>query len=511
MYWERFTSTVSRGFRRGTPRREPRSVVYTCHFGDYEELTEQPVAERSKIDFVCFTDRTDLRSKTWQVRTVHTLGIGSARESRRPKLMPHLYLGEYDQSCYLDGSLLLTAAPEELFETLSGQQTDFVCIKHPLRDCIFNEAEEIIRGSIDDEARVREQMDAYRRIGFPPNAGMIAGGFLLRRHNKPHLEAFGDAWFAHVLRFSKRDQLSFPFLARELKLSHTVLDVDFISNAWFVWESKDRLPYGFAPDIYLWLSPDVARDGVDPAKHYRAYGKTEGRPLRYHKPIELDRLANKYKSDKGRLYYNRHFYTRVYEHFLSGMSRDEFTLFEIGLLRHDLQARNPEGPFHEAPSLWMWSEYFPNAQIHGFDPQDLSSVEGGRITVTRGDQSDRAALANAMLKNRHALRVAIDDGSHASHHQQTALGLVFRQLAPNGLYFIEDLNYQPPSLELPNVQKTRDMLRNMQAGVPIRSEFIDPEDMSYLRQNIASIQFFDSMDYASPSVGADSLAVLRKR
>ena len=494
-----------------SPPGSPRPVVYTCHFGDYEDLIEQPVARTSSIDFICFTDQADLRSETWQVRTVPNFGLGPARESRRPKLMPHLYLGEYDQSCYIDGSLTLKVAPEEVFEALSGQETDFVCIKHPWRDCIFDEAEEIIRSDIDDEMRVREQMDAYRAAGHPAKAGLVKGGFLLRRHNEAHLKDFGDAWFAHVLRFSKRDQLSFPFLARQLKLRHAVLDMDFTSSPWFIWEAKERLPYGFDPDVYLRLNPDVARAGVDPAAHYKAYGRGEGRPFRYHHPIELDRLANRYKSDKGRLCYNRHFYTRVYENLLGGMRQDEFTLFEIGLLPHDLQARNPSGPFNEAPSLSMWTEYFPNAQIHGFDVQDFSSVEGGRITITRGDPSDLAALGAAMHKNRHALRVAIDAGSHASHHQQAALGVVFRALAANGLYFIEDLNYQPAGLELPNVQKTSDLLRKLQAGVPTASEFIGQDDMNYLRENIASIQFFDSMDYASASLGADSLAVIRKR
>src|SRR5665648_201576 len=83
-----------------------RSVVYTCLFGHSEDLFEQPHASNSAVDFVCFTDRTDLTSQTWQIRTVPPLGVGPARESRRPKLMPHLFLSEYDQSCYIDATVL---------------------------------------------------------------------------------------------------------------------------------------------------------------------------------------------------------------------------------------------------------------------------------------------------------------------------------------------------------------------------------------------------------------------
>src|SRR5271166_734138 len=67
-------------------------VVYTCLFGDYERLNEQPKALDSKIPFICFTDRNDLKFETWSVRPVEPLGIDPARESRRVKILPHLFL-----------------------------------------------------------------------------------------------------------------------------------------------------------------------------------------------------------------------------------------------------------------------------------------------------------------------------------------------------------------------------------------------------------------------------------
>src|SRR5271166_6069267 len=40
------------------------------------------------------------------------------------------------------------------------------------------------------------------------------------------------------------------------------------------------------------------------------------------------------------------------------------------------------------------------------------------------------------------------------------------------LYFIEDLNYQPPHLEKPGTVKTRDLLRAILDSKPISSDFI---------------------------------------
>jgi hypothetical protein len=154
-----------------------RDVVYTCLFGHYEVPNEQPVAHSSNVDFICFTDRADLQSSTWQIQRVATLGVGAARESRRPKLMPHHYLTSYDRSCYIDASVVLKTAPEVLFSMLDNQKTDFLCIRHSWRTCAFDEAEEIIRLGIDDEARVREQMDHYRTAGLARNAGLALAFF----------------------------------------------------------------------------------------------------------------------------------------------------------------------------------------------------------------------------------------------------------------------------------------------------------------------------------------------
>jgi Protein of unknown function (DUF616) len=488
-------------------------VVYTCLFGDYEKLHEQPAALDSKIPFLCFTDRSDLHSKTWSARSIEPLAIDPARESKRLKILPHLFLKEFNESLYIDASCILKKSPDAIFKDyLRRDPRNFVCLRHPWRDCVYEEAEEVLRSDIDSEARVREQIDHYQKCNFPQHAGLMATGFLLRRHSKEDVKRFGEMWFSHVLRYSKRDQLSFNFTAWRTRLAFTALNLDLTANQIFSWPNQvDRLPYHFDDHTYLWLNSDVAKAKMDARQHFRLYGRGEGRPIRYHAPIELNRLANKFKSDKGDLYYHRHFYTRVYDHFLSPLRQEEITILEIGLLGHDIQASLHGGPFIQAPSLFMWSEYFSRAQVHGIDIQDLSNLEDDRITFTRADQSERIVLGKVVQRCRYPIKVVVDDGSHVSKHQQISLAYLFPHLASGGLYFIEDLNDQPPHLEGPGTVKTRDLLLSILAAKPRSSVFIAKSEMDYLAANIADIQFYDSMDYASGSIGQDSLAVIRKK
>ncbi len=492
-------------------RPSSRMVVYTCLFGQYETLNEQPIARDSGWDFICFTDNQSLKSDTWEIRRVQTQGIDASRESRRPKLQPHIFLAEYDRSLYIDNTVLLTKRPEDIIKEFELNDVQFCCLKHPWRDCTYDEAEEVIAGQIDDEWRVREQMDRYSRE-MPRHAGLIAGTFLLRQHNKPEIIAHGEDWYAHVLRYSKRDQLSFRFTALRHRLSYKVLELDLMKNDLFQWPvHKDRLPYGFDPDLYLWLNHDVARAGVDPARHYLEHGRQENRQLRYHREIALERLANKYRSDKGRLYYNKHFYSRVYEKYLGPLRAEDMTILEIGLLRHDIQARNPDGPFNDAPSLFMWRDYFANAEIHGFDINDFTAVEQDRIKFTKGDQANIADLARAVERSTMPLKVVIDDGLHASPHQQISFAYLFQKLEPGGLYIIEDLHYQPAQFEPEGSLKTLSLLKAIGSTEKIEGAFISDAEIKYLANHIDTINFYDSMDYNAVDLGADAIAVIRKR
>ena len=84
-------------------------------------------------------------------------------------------------------------------------------------------------------------------------------------------------------------------------------------------------------------------------------------------------------------------------------------------------------------SLEMWSTYFPNATIDGFDirPETEGLAAGyPNINITVSD------CTKAQFENLYD--VIIDDGSHVSADILDAFNLQFSRLKPGGFYFIED-------------------------------------------------------------------------
>lgn len=232
---------------------------------------------------------------------------------------------------------------------------------------------------------------------------------------------------------------------------------------------------------------------------------------------ELTRLANKYGSDKGDIHLSRHCYTRVYGPLFESMRDQPLKILEIGLLHKrdgwkDPEARDGGGQIaSQAPSLEMWSAFFPNAQIIGFDINDFSAVNNDRVTTIQGDMGNSTDLERVISSAGGDFDIVIEDASHASHHQQIALAHLFPHVRDDGLYIIEDLRYQPSKLEKPGAIKTRDLLRRGFATGDYTSDYIDQTSSDLLAKTIDAIEFFDSLSLEDALAKNDSLAVIRKK
>ena len=193
----------------GVPAGE-RGCVYTVLLGRYERLTEQPIAAESGLEFVCFTDDPSLESETWSIRLVRPLLAHDAPRSQRAlKIRAHAAVPEYDVSVYIDNSVLLKVPPERLLAELLPPDAGFAAMAHSFRDSIAAEFDAVVAQKLDLPGRCAEQREHYR-LEDPASLELrpLKGALLLRRHHQPDVTAAMDFWFQHVLRYSRRDQLS---------------------------------------------------------------------------------------------------------------------------------------------------------------------------------------------------------------------------------------------------------------------------------------------------------------
>lgn len=199
-------------------------------------------------------------------------------------------------------------------------------------------------------------------------------------------------------------------------------------------------------------------------------------------------LANKYNSDKGDKCGCSHYYSVKYEQIfnkilnfkLGKKDYSTFELLEIGLNRSNTNS---------IPSLMIWNDYFnKNVNITGFDidPRFLNFNTTKNINIKIGDQSNPADLLQLKRKN---YDVIIDDGYHASMHQQITFKMLWQNIKPGGYFIIEDLHYQPT---YENCIKTKHLFENWKNNNWIETEYINSDEIENIKPFIESIEFYDS-------------------
>lgn len=480
-------------------------VVYTVFTGSIQKELPDPFPDVSdSYDRICFTDDMSIQAKKWKLIPLDTFFLDSARSSRLPKIMPHRYLPDYEWSLYIDTTVRFKRPPTEIFNQYMGQGVNYWCTPHPWRDCIYDEAEEIIRFGFDDEKRIREQIDGYRKMGYPEKAGLAANTLLLRKHNQEDVIRFGEVWFWHILRYSKRDQLSFPFLAEKLKLNFGYFDLNLQDNAFWSWPGFDtpKLPGDFDENTYLWLNPEARVSGVSPSKHYFSVGLKQHSPYAKRKWL-LTQLANKYKLGVGDHYFNKHNYTSVYENLFQHLREQPIRMLVLGLVSSEDEIPGQNVPYDRAPILQMWHEYFPFAQIVGFDANDFSIVPPiPNVLILRGKIEDKADLQKILYGGDFDI---IIDRSREEHLQQLALSILYSQLKQGGFYILEDLT---PAASQVITPKTKDLLEFLKLGIFIRSPWISMATLVRIYVE-STLQFFDSFDTTFTRT-SDSLGVLKR-
>lgn len=216
-------------------------VVYTAVFGGYDD----PPTVRNPdpaLSYVFFTDDANARvAPPWQVRILSPVFDDPQRDARRVKLLPHLFVGEHRVSVWVDANCqLLDLTSSEILEMLGD--ADIAVLPHRHRSCVYEESEAVLALRLDSPDRVNRQMAACREAGFPARHGLHATMFLVRRHNTPACREFDDDWWEQIQRFSKRDQLSFDFVAWRSPAVVKTVPLSYLDNPVFHWPGKHKLP-----------------------------------------------------------------------------------------------------------------------------------------------------------------------------------------------------------------------------------------------------------------------------
>ena len=133
---------------------------------------------------------------------------------------PHILFPNNQYSVYIDGNIGLRG--NHLFKRVQELITNQALLsvaKHPIRDCVYDEAEECLRLNKSDTIQILNQVIFLKNKAYPRSNGLIESGIIFRKHHNPELIDLMNSWWSLFSKFQTRDQLSFNYILWEKEFS----------------------------------------------------------------------------------------------------------------------------------------------------------------------------------------------------------------------------------------------------------------------------------------------------
>ncbi|CAN6470716.1 unnamed protein product [Victoria cruziana] len=218
-----------------------KAVVSTCAFGGGDDLY-QPIgmsqASLRKVCYVAFWDEVTRSTQEtegkrigddhmigkWRIVVVKELPFSDQRlNGKIPKMLSHRLFPEARYSIWVDSKSQFRRDPIGVFEALLWRTHSSLAIsEHGARSNIYDEGKAIVKKHKATPEEVEVQLTQYRGDGFSNDNRFngkkaLAEASVIVREHSPMTNLLMCLWFNEVVRFTSRDQLSFPYVLRQLE------------------------------------------------------------------------------------------------------------------------------------------------------------------------------------------------------------------------------------------------------------------------------------------------------
>ncbi|XP_058069162.1 probable hexosyltransferase MUCI70 [Magnolia sinica] len=219
-----------------------KAVVSTCAFGGGDDLY-QPIgmmeASLRKVCYVAFWDEItrstheaegkrigeDSMIGKWRIVVVKDLPFTDQRlNGKIPKMLSHRLFPQAKYSIWVDSKSQFRRDPLGVLEALLWRTNSVLAIsEHGARSSVYDEGKAIVKKNKATPEEVEVQLTQYRHDGFPDDKRFkgkkaLSEASVIVREHTPLSNLFMCLWFNEVVRFTSRDQLSFPYVLRRLNV-----------------------------------------------------------------------------------------------------------------------------------------------------------------------------------------------------------------------------------------------------------------------------------------------------
>ncbi|MGF1872917.1 polysaccharide pyruvyl transferase family protein [Photobacterium indicum] len=182
-------------------------AVVSALYGNSDQLM-LPFAIRNDFDYFCFSDQKMNTHSLWKLCKSPYYHSEPARIARYIKMHLNSLFSEYDAVIWCDANIRFDDSIYTIFDEFIACDSDASFIKHPNRDCIYEEANACIKLSKDSSSTIQSQIQRYKEMNVKQNIGMFETGLYFIKPRNKNINKFYNAWWKEIVIGSRRDQLS---------------------------------------------------------------------------------------------------------------------------------------------------------------------------------------------------------------------------------------------------------------------------------------------------------------
>lgn len=207
--------------------------VYTCMTGNYDAIND-PIVVEDNIDYYCFTNNKNVKSKVWKVIYIEDLKLSNILLAKRVKFLGDKHINnKYKIYVWVDASITITKSINEYIDKYCDfNKYDLFISKHHCRKNISEEIDACLFYCRETQDRVERLKEFYKSKGYNYDNGLVETGVIIKR-DKFRVKQAMKTWFNVAKKYSTRDQMSFNYVLSQYNLRFNYLNMNIWDNKYF--------------------------------------------------------------------------------------------------------------------------------------------------------------------------------------------------------------------------------------------------------------------------------------
>ncbi|WP_462381122.1 rhamnan synthesis F family protein [Pseudomonas sp. Marseille-QA0892] len=190
--------------------------LLTANAGSYDPVVVHEALD-PEIDYIYMTDTEMPDYGFWKVQPLVCQKGSEIMAARRVKSSAPCHLQGYRYGIWVDANVLIRRSLRPYLDLAEANpNVPIFGIPHPVRSCIYEEAEAVVEHGKANQEKVEEQMIRYAAEGFPKKYGLIETNFLLFNLSHPLTPKIFELWAQELESKTHRDQLSLNYVLWKL-------------------------------------------------------------------------------------------------------------------------------------------------------------------------------------------------------------------------------------------------------------------------------------------------------